>query len=139
MSFYQEGVNLGEYARFEDVHTSSVRVNGAEVSKISVDEMQTLSGGWGCAACKDMVGLIINTLTCSISSVLACSVITSGTGVGPLACPVAFAIICAIIYDEGINDPDNVCGGCDMWGNPSDIEPAPCSDCNNCSWWNPLC
>lgn len=128
-------------ATYSDVKKSSIQVANSSVSKLSATEARPAptGGGWGCEECKDMVTYTLNAGSCALEGTVACAAITSSTGVGPLACPVAIGIICSIIQNETVTDPENVCGGCDMWGNDLPIASAPCTDCDDCSWWNPLC
>lgn len=61
-----------------------------------------------CGTCKEIVS-ILNEVTCSIETLAACAIITSETGIGPIVCAVAVAVLCYIIQNYGIANPQQVC------------------------------
>lgn len=61
-----------------------------------------------CGTCKEIVS-ILNQVTCSIETLAACAVITSYTGIGPIVCVVSVAVLCYIIQNYGIANPQQVC------------------------------
>jgi len=151
---YSVGGSTGQFRGYSDVYTSEIDTEYGEVGRThirlgSVDstdnttppgccgpgepipeppEEEKVEGEMplSCETCKTGVGLL-NTLACTISSAVACAVVTAQTVIGPLVCAILFAAMCFLLYNLGIHEPDEVCSHEDMFGNDLfEDHPSPC-------------